>query len=182
MATNLIITEEYLKESSVINGNADMKVITPTIVLVQQIYIEDLLGTKLYNEILLQIQNGNVSAQNQTLLDNYVLPCMLYYVLCECTPVFKYRYANKGVTIKNSENSQPADLQEILFLMDKWRNNAEKLAEKCTKFLLNNTTTYTLYLANTELDETQPNVNNITSGLSLDDPYDDCYCHRRYYE
>jgi hypothetical protein len=165
---NLIISENYLKENSVINGNADMKVITPTIKLVQLKYIRPLLGTDLYDEILSQIGSNTVTAANQTLLDDYVLDCMLYYVLCECTPVFKYRYANKGVMVKNSENSTAADLTEIQWLMDKWRNNAEQMAEICTKFLREESTTYPLYYENEECYKVKPNKTNFTSGLYLE--------------
>jgi len=179
MATiNLIIGENYLKSVSIIEDNADMKAITPTIQYVQQVYIKSLLGTRLYDQILSQISTNTVSALNTTLLDNYVIPCMLYYILSECTPVFKYRYANKGIMIKNSDNSQPADLQEIQFLMDKWKNNAEALAEICTKYLVSESTDYPLYDANTEIYEVQPNKQNFTHGLFLGDD-DDCRpCYR----
>lgn len=169
---NIMMGENYLKQASIINDNADMKVITPTIEDVQRLYIEDLLGTRLYNQILSQISTNTVSSANQTLLDTYVLPCMKYYVLCECTPVFKYRYMNKGIMIKSSENSSAADMQEIMYFMDKWKNNAEKLAQKCTKFLCASTTTYTLYTANTENYESKPNVTNYTGGLFFRDEFD----------
>lgn len=166
---NLMMGETYLKQASIINDNADMKVITPTIEDVQVLYIEDLLGTLLYNEILSQIGSNTVSALNQTLLNSYVLPCMKYYVLCECTPAFKWRYMNKGVMVKSSENSQPADTQEILYLMDKWKNNAEKLAQRVTNYLCSESASYPLYFANTESYQSKPNYTNYTHGLFLDD-------------
>ena len=173
--SNLIITENYLKEGSVINGNADMKIITPTILLCQDKYIKTMLGTDLFNQILSQIDsstpgtNDQVSALNVTLLDSYILPALMWYTLCECTPVFKYRYANKGVMVKNSENSQPADLNEIQWLMDKWRNNAEWYAEQGTKYLNYKAASYPLYLANTECYKITPNKTNFTTGLFLKD-------------
>jgi hypothetical protein len=170
MATiNLMMGETYLKQNSIINDNADMTVITPTIEDVQRLYIEDLLGTQLYNSILGQIASNNVSSLNQTLLDTYVLPCMKYYILCECTPVFKWRYMNKGVMIKNSENSSPASTDEILYMMDKWKNNAEKLAQRVTRYLTQEQALYPLYRANTKSYESRPNINNYTNGLYLDD-------------
>lgn len=172
MTINLIIGENYLKENSVISGNADMKLITPTLQYVQLFYIRNLLGTNLYDQIISQIGSNTVSAANQTLLDSYVIPCMLYYTLCECTPVFQYRYANKGVMTKSSENSQPIGIEEVQFLMDKWKNNAENLAEICTKYLCANSATYPLYIDNSEVWEVKPNVQNYTMGLFLDDTDD----------
>lgn len=177
----LFISENYLKQNGVINDNADMKVITPTIFLVQDIYIHKILGTDLFNEITTQITNNTVSSDNQTLLDNYILPTMLWYTLCECTPVFKYRYMNKGVMVKNSENSTPADLQEIQYLMDKWKNNAELYAQRLTNYLIQEATSskYAAYLQNTDLSDIKPTLNNYTNGLFLEDWEDRRPCYRR---
>ena len=170
----LFISENYLKEYSIINGNADMKVITPTIQLVQDLFIHPILGSDLYDEIVAEINASSVSTANQNLLDNYIIPCMLWFILCECTPVFKYRYMNKGVMVKNSENSSPADLNEIQFLMDKWRNNAEEYAERATKFLRKNTVTYPNYLNNPDYDDIKPNKTNYQTGIYLEGFEDDC--------
>lgn len=173
----LFISENYLKEYSIINNNADMKVITPTIQLVQDIYIHPILGTALYNDIITNLNANTLSTDYQTLLDSYVIPCMLWYTLCECTPVFKYRYMNKGVMVKNSDNSQPADLNEIQFLMDKWKNNAELYAERITKFLRVNIATYPLYTQNFTYDKIQPNKTNFQTGIWLDDGDDRDWCN-----
>lgn len=176
---DLIITENYLKQNSIVNENCDMKTITPTLILVQDKYIEPLLGTKLFNEILAQINSQNVSADNQTLLNNHVLKVMIWYTLCEMTPVLKYRYMNKGVLSKNSENSSAADLQEVQFLMDKWRIHAEEYAERCTKFLVQNIVTYPLFIMNNNLDEISPNGTNYSTGFYLEGPDDYC-CLNKY--
>jgi hypothetical protein len=84
---------------------------------------------------------------------------------------------NKGVMIKNSENSQPADLTEIQFLMDRAKNKAEELAERTTRFLRHNSSTYPLYTANAQYDEIRPNRNNYTGGIFVGDlrsDEDDC--------
>ena len=167
--SNLIISENYLKEKSVINGNADMKVITPTIQLCQDKYIKPILGTDLYDQILSEIGSSTVTAENVTLLDNYILPALMWYILCEVTPVFKYRYANKGIQVNSSENSQSASLDEIQWLMDKWRNNAEWYGQQATKFLReeSDSTNYPLYLENDDCYKIKPIKNNFTSGLYL---------------
>lgn len=179
MARVLIVTEKYLKENSVVNDNADMKVITPIIFAVQDFKIHPLLGSDLFDEICGQIDSNTVTAANQMLLNNYVLPCLVMYTLCDISPAMKYRYMNKGVMVKNSENSSAADLQEIGFMMDFWKNKAEEYAERATKFLCKNSTTYPLYVANPDLDDIKPNRTNYTSGLYLEDPEDDC--KRRFY-
>lgn len=179
MATiNLMMGETYLKQNSIVNENADMKVITPTINDVQILYVRKVLGTQLFNSILSQIGSNTVTSLNQTLLDSYILPFMKYYVLCELSPNLQYRYMNKGVMTASAENTQPVDLQTLQYNMDRWKNHAEELAQICSDYLCANTSSYPLYLTNTEIFEQQPTRNNYTHGLYLDDSDDD-YCYRR---
>lgn len=170
----LIVTERWIKASGLINENTDPKILTPIIVAVQDEYIHPLLGTDLYDEIISQVTDDTVSADNQTLLDNYVLNCVLWYVHCEASPALQYRYMNKGVMSKNSENSQPVDLGVLKYAMDKWKNRAEMYAQRTTKFLKANTTTYPKYIANTDENDIQPNRNNYTTTIYLPDDDDEC--------
>jgi hypothetical protein len=83
---------------------------------------------------------------------------------------------NKGVMIKNSENSSAADLAEIQFLMDRSKNKAEIYAQRVTNYLNRYVSSYPLYISNVERDEIMPNRNNFTSGIMIDDnDCDDCY-------
>lgn len=163
---SFIISQNYLTENSIINGNTDMKILTPTIRLCQDKYIKPILGTRLFDEITGQIPT--LSALNQTLMDDYILPCFLQYIVCEASPVFKYRYANKGIMVNNSDNAQSADFDEMRWLMDKWRNNAEWYAEQATKYLIENRASYPLYDANVNCDEIKPNKSNYQTGIFLD--------------
>lgn len=171
---DLIVTERWIKENGLINENADIKVLTPVIIACQDLYIHPLLGTDLYNEIQSQIAADTVSAANIALLDGYVLPCLLWYVHCEVSPALQYRYMNKGVMSKNSDNSQPIDLGVLKYNMDKWKNLAEMYAQKVTRFLAARTTTYPKYISNSDEDDIQPNRNNYTTSIYLPDDDDEC--------
>ena len=172
---SLLISENYLKEYTNINKNVDMTILTPIVQEVQDFYSIPLLGTNLYNEVLGQVTTSTVTALNQTLLD-LVVPCMLHYAKMEAMPDMKYRLMNKGVMIKNSENSSAADLSEIQFLMDRSKNKAEIYAQRVTNYLNRYVSSYPLYISNVERDEIMPNRNNFTSGIMIDDhDCDDCY-------
>jgi hypothetical protein len=177
---SLIISENYLKEYTNINKNVDMTILTPILQEVQDFYIIPLLGTNLYNEVLGQVTASTVTALNQTLLD-LVVPCMLHYAKMEAMPDMKYRLMNKGVMIKNSENSSAADLAEIQFLMDRSKNKAEIYAQRVTNYLNRYVSSYPLYISNSERDEIMPNKNNFTSGIMIDDG-DDYDCDNYIYK
>lgn len=172
MADFLTITENYIKKQGIITENVDSTYVRPTIIFVQDEYMHPILGTDLFNEIKEQIIAGTVSAANQTLLNDHILKVMLWYCKSAMTYDVNYKYMNKGVMSKNSENSNPVDLSTAKTLMDEWRSRAEMYSERCTRFLKANTDTYPLYCANTDCDDIKPNKSNYTTGIYLGD--DEC--------
>lgn len=103
MADVLLITESYLKEMSVINDNVDMKILKPTIIMVQDIYLQKILGTPLYEDLKTKITlSPTLSAypNEKALLDTYISKALVWYIKMEATMEFKFRYMNKGVMTK----------------------------------------------------------------------------------
>ena len=78
--------------------------------------------------------------------------------------------------VKNSENSQPADLKDIQFLMNNFKQDAEWYGQRITKYLIENESDYPLYRANSDSDDIRPIGNNFTSSLYLGDDCDDGDC------
>jgi hypothetical protein len=171
----LWITEDYVKDNSILNENVDWRLAQPILILVQDQYIHPILGTALFDEIADEIYAGSVSTNNQTLLDRYIRKVIMWYLMSELVPILKYRMRNKGVMTSNSENSQPASLEEIQKIQNDFKNKAEWYSEMCTKFLRENSSTYTNYFANTvNSDDLVPNGQNFTTTIYLDDDCDEC--------
>lgn len=173
----LWMTEDYFKENSVLNDNVDWRLVQPIMIMCQDRYLHPILGTDLFDTIADEIYAGSVSAENQTLLNLYIRKVILYYTIAELGMVLKYRLNNKGVMVKNSENSQPASLEEIQAFQNYWNKNAEWWAERTTKFLRENasTTSYADYYAQVVTsDDILPNTTNFTTSIYLDDNSDSC--------
>lgn len=170
MATNkvLFLSVDYLRDNTVINGNVDSEILEPFILLAQNVHIETIVGTKLYNNIIDEIIADNLSADNQDLLDNYLQPALLQWSLYESLPFINYKLTNKAISTKNSDNSDAVELDELHYLRTTVRDVAEYMSERATKFLKTNESTYPLYLLNTECDEIRPNKTNYFSGIVLD--------------
>lgn len=169
------------KELAGINGNTDDFLITPMISDNQRVYIEPILGTALYNEITTQITNSTLTVLNTTLLNEYVIPCLINYVKSDAALNLNFKLTNKAVTSKNSENSNPVTKDESIFLMQHWKHRAEYYAERITKYLQENRTSYPLfYLPGTGFDTVHPNGINYTCGIVLDPcgtcGYQSCRC------
>lgn len=179
MADAYWIDEDYIMDNSVIASNTDLKVITPNIIACQDLYIKPLLGTDLFNIVNAEIVAQVFTSRIETLLDDHLKKVLLNYVLAESASDLAYRWMNKGIMQKNSENSQPVGPDQVKTLYDKYKNRAEIYAQRATNFLLENDTTYSEYHSgNTALDDIQPIYNNFKTGIWLGDS-DDCDCDYR---
>jgi hypothetical protein len=169
MAKVMFISEATLKQESILQDNVDMKVVTPTIYDVQNYFILPILGTSLYKDISSEIEGGSVSQKYKDLLDLYIQPTMIWYCRMELPLNINYKYFNKAVGVQNADNMNPASMDEIQMLMDRAKNKAEWYAERLTKFLLANQTTYPLYLTqtNVDIDTIFANRTNYTSGMVI---------------
>ena len=168
MATALFITEQYIKDNSVIDENVDMHYITTTIDKCQKKYIRPILGSALFDELQTQVNAGTETALNITLLDDYISDCLMYYVLTEGINIFAYKITNKSILKKNGESSQVADTDELATLRDGYKDDGEFFAELITKYLLANTESYPLFLnPGNDYDTVHPNYDNFTTGWAL---------------
>lgn len=142
----LLISIDRLKEFSVINENVDSKLIEPTIINVQELYLYDVLGKDLYNEIITQVNASSVTSLNQTLLNDYVEPYLINKVISEAVIDLNFKIRNKGIQTNSSDNGQPVGLTELSQLQGKYNNLAEGYKTKIENFLCENGTDYPLYL------------------------------------
>lgn len=149
MATPIFfISEQHLKDNSILNENVDMKLVTPLIQLVQDKYILQLLGTGEFNEVKSTIQSDPTLASHpviKTLVDDYIQPTMIHWLLYELQTVLNYKMTNKNIAQKNSDNSNPANVSELKFLMDRHKDNAQYYSTRLVKYLYANPTLFPLY-------------------------------------
>lgn len=168
MAQVYFISADKLKEDTVISENTDNKLLIPTILMVQDIYIQQLLGTSLYNEIKTQIQSDSVTALNQTLLNDYLQNTIKYYCMAELTTPLTYKFMNKSIVIKNSENSVSASPEQLSQIKNYYLNHAEWYAKRIVRYLQENHTSYPLWLGgNTTIDSIHPRTNTYNTGMFL---------------
>jgi hypothetical protein len=165
----LFISPSFLIENSVINGNVDFEKLRPTIIHVQDIYLQQILGTKMYEDLQSKGLSSPVGFNSDEILliKKYIQKTLLWYVLMESSPEFKFKYMNKGVMVKNSENSQAADTRDLLMLMDRWKIKAEQYAELLTKYLKFNSSLFPKYY-DVSCEGLNASDTNYTTGIDLD--------------
>ena len=141
----LFISETYVKNNTLIDENVDMRLILPSIKDAQELRTHPILGTPLYDDLKAKITAGTLNADEVTLLDDYVAPSMLQWTMYECSASMLFKYRNKSVSTKSSENSQPISFQDLQFLRDEWKNKAEERDKRLINYLMDNSTLFPAY-------------------------------------
>jgi hypothetical protein len=180
MAVNILfISEQYIKDTSYIDENVDMKLLRSNIIETQDIRVPHMVGTALYEELKTQINAGTLTALNRTLLDSYISPCLKYWVLHDGAYIFQYKIMNKGIVTRSSENTETIQTGELDRLMDFFKGRAEDYQEKITNYLVENHLSYPLYYnAGNGIDTIHPTETNYTQGWYLGQS--DKKCYRKY--
>jgi hypothetical protein len=164
----IFISEQALKDNSIINENVDMKVLLPVIKLAQEKFMLPILGTGLYNEIKNQVSAATVSVLNKTLLDDYIQPALIWWIMAEAPMPLTYKFMNKSVATRSSENASAASLNDLLKLEERFKDNAEWYSQRITNYLLTNHTSYPLYLSpGNSIDTIIPKKTMYSTGMFL---------------
>lgn len=167
----LFISEQTLKDNSIINDNVDMLLLNPIITLVQEIQIERLLGSSLYVHLQDAIQSETLNDDELFLLEAYIQPCMIWGILKEAPIYMTYKFAGKGIEKMNSDNSQPAGRDELEMLADMANSKFGYYSERLIKYLIFNQSKYPNYNRIDSPDDVLPKRNGYRSRIALSNPY-----------
>ena len=109
----LFITEKQLKDASLINENVSMFKLRPTVIMCQEMHIQPIIGSDLYKELQTQIIGNSLSPENETLLADYIQPCLQMWVMMEAPMALGFQFRNKNVERGTDTNSREASIQEL---------------------------------------------------------------------
>lgn len=140
----LIITEDLLKAHSPITTNTNISEFVPYVGIAQELYIEPALGTALMNELKAQVKEDNLTVLNQALILK-IAPALAHFTTYQALPFHWAGIVNKGVTIKESENSKGVAIDDIAQLRRWIRNDAEALLNLTIKYLCKCKSSYPLW-------------------------------------
>jgi hypothetical protein len=119
-----------------VHKNIDSKMVIPEIKAMQEMYILPVLGTALYERLQDGIDNSNLTADEVTLLKDYIRDPLIHYTISELAESLSYQVWNKGLTRKSTENSEAVSASEIDDYKQKYKNRAEWYLERLIRYLI----------------------------------------------
>lgn len=152
MATALFINRTDLVKNSILDGNVDTDKFIQFIKVAQQIDIQNLLGTDLYNKISADIIAGNLSGNYLSLVNTYVQPTLIWFAQMNYIPFAAYQIKNGGVFKHSSETAQNVDKNEVDYLVAKAREYANYYSTRLVDYLCFNDNLFPEYNSNSDED------------------------------
>jgi hypothetical protein len=163
----LFFNEDYFHAVTPVDENQNYKLLRPVVWECQELYIQDIIGTPLYNELKDQWENNTMTALNLTLVQNYIAPCLANYVMKEGMTNMLFKMRNKSVMTDRSDFSDPVDFTSYKHLQNTYQERAEKYAGKIEDYLCANSVDYPLYTSYTSVDEVRAQGQRATTSLAL---------------
>ena len=167
MATALFINRTDLVKNSIIDGNVDTDKFIQFIKVAQQIDIQNLLGTDLYNKISADIVAGSLAGNYLSLTNTYIQPTLIWFAQMNYIPFAAYQIKNGGVFKHSSETAQNVDKNEVDYLVGKAREYANYYSTRLVDYLSFNDNLFPEYNTNTN-EDISPSKSAYTSAMNLD--------------
>jgi hypothetical protein len=168
MATQLFINRTDLVRNSIMDGNISTDKFIQFVKIAQEIDVQQIMGTDLYNGLSAAMPNIDdaANARWKTILDDYIVPMLIWYAQSNYYPFAAYQVKQGGVFKHTSENSISVDKNEVDFLVEKARTNAEWYSRRFIDFMSFNQATYPEYTSNTN-DDIYPSYDSTFNGWVL---------------
>lgn len=142
----LLTSEDYIKTNSHLNENVFGEYLLPAIREAQDIELQQILGSCLYEKLLELVDSGDIAEpeneQYKVLLDDYVQDYMMYQVITDLVPIIGSKIANIGTVISNDEHLVGLTEDERNRLQQHYQIRADFYCRRMQEFLLNNRTAF----------------------------------------
>jgi hypothetical protein len=113
----LFVSEQKLKSFTSVNQNVSPTELVPFLLQAQDIYLQTFIGATYYYQLKDQVLRGQVTPDNQFLLDEFMQRAILNWGLMIALPFLKYKIYNKSILSPTSENAESITLEELKFLL-----------------------------------------------------------------
>ncbi len=145
MATTLLISPAYLKFNSPISFSIDDKLIIPVLAFEQDSNFEQTLGTTFYRSLQLESSGGTLTALNESLIENYIQPALMNFVLAGLMETTSFKFSVKGIGQMESENMKPLDDEVLKYRAKQYRNTGEYYNNRLMNYLKENYASFADY-------------------------------------
>lgn len=140
----ILIDFSYFAAYSPVPTNFNWEDIRPFVSIAEEVWVVDIVGRKLYNELLEQVATNTLTGENSTLLLK-IYPYLSMAIIHEAMPFLAYSITEKGITKGKSDNSDSISNTELNNVQNHIRTQLEVLKKMLKNFLNENSDCYPLF-------------------------------------
>lgn len=164
----LFINKTDLVKHTPLSGNMDLDKIIHFINIAQDIHVQTILGTNLYEKLQADVVGGTLTGDYEILVDTYIKPVLIQYSFMEFLPFAQYTLGNKGVFKKTSENGETPTVEEINKMKEATRDVANHYSRRLVDHLRHYAhNRYPEYIEATTHDEMRPRKDITFGGWNI---------------
>lgn len=157
MTTTFLLSEAKFREFTDVNDMLDTSLIKNAIREAQDIHLQRIIGTQLYNKLLSDVDTSSLTGDYQTLVDDYIQDFLLYAAYYESLEAIYIRPRNNGLlTPTGGENSIEVDRSLFNVKRQSVENKMEFYAEKLSQYISENEATFPELSTNNKAYEQNP--------------------------
>ena len=169
MATKAyFISETYLKDNSPLSGNIDIADIYPHAKTAEDIYIQEAIGTSLYDDLVTKIiaDNDLSGYPNELILVKKLRDVLLWYTCYDALPFIATKIRNIGLVNQTGENLSTAEKGNEWALRKICKDKGDFYLKRVQEYLCSYGSLFTAYNCGTN-DQIVPNVSTPSVGLDI---------------
>ena len=146
----LLINGDYIRQYTELNKSVEEGYIRSSVRKAQDIELQPLLGTDLYNKILEDTEDASITGAYLTLKDTYIKPCLVEWTMYYLIPILDVKIDNGGLVQRISENTTPATSTGVNRLMDHHLASAKFYAQRMVNYICENSASFPEYSTNSQ--------------------------------
>lgn len=181
MATSaFFISETYLKDNSPLNNAVDMTDVYPFAKTAEEVYIQEAIGTCLYDDLIAKIIASKASPPTvMSTVDidlcKKIRSCMVWLTTYDALPFIWVKIRNIGLVKQNGDNLETTSQAEMTYIRSQIKNKQDFYLRLLQSFLCENSADYPEYTCScADCSGVGPNTNVSNSmGIVLDGPKND---------
>jgi hypothetical protein len=145
----LFIDPQLFKLSGPIQDDLATGKFYPYVNIAQKIHIKPLLGIHLYEQLIVQIKDQSLTEPNKQLIVE-LAPALSFFAVYHGAPFHWGEVVNKGITVKNSENSASISMEDLSLYRRLLKDEAQELLGLAEQYLKEHHNLYPLWRPNVQ--------------------------------
>lgn len=161
MTTTFLISEAKIRSFTSLNDAVDSALIKNCIRTAQDVWLQNIIGTVLYQKLLSDVDAGTLTGNYKGLVDDYIQDFLLYATYYETLEEIYLRPRNNGLLRPNGgENSDPVERDVYDMKRQSLRNKMDYYSQRLTEYILEEDSLFPELQQDTKLYQQLPDYSN----------------------